>query len=152
VNDDQWHHIAYVYDQTVDGSVATYVEGVLSRANATSGPWSWDPAQPLEFGKSHDNYWQRFDGYLDEIQIYNRKLNAAELTQIMNPGVTGPTITLTRNGNQLTISWNDAAGVLQEKGDLNTLGGWSNVAGNPPSPVQVTIPATGSKFYRVVRP
>jgi len=27
VSDNRWHHIAYVYDQTVSGSIAIYIDG-----------------------------------------------------------------------------------------------------------------------------
>jgi len=151
VSDDQWHHVAYVYDQLAGGKISIYIDGELSHSNTISGPWRWDPEQPLEFGKSHDPYWQRFDGYLDDIRIYNRRLSVAEIAEVMTPGAARPTLNVSRTGNQLTLSWNDPTSVLQEKADLGAAGGWSNVAGNPPSAVQITIPASGNKFYRLQR-
>ncbi|HUR46790.1 MAG TPA: LamG-like jellyroll fold domain-containing protein, partial [Candidatus Saccharimonadales bacterium] len=45
VGDDLWHHVAYVYDQA--GNTTIYIDGILSHAQATSRPWTWDPAQQI---------------------------------------------------------------------------------------------------------
>jgi hypothetical protein len=36
VNDNTWHHIAYVYDQSASGSITIYVDGVLDTSNPTT--------------------------------------------------------------------------------------------------------------------
>jgi hypothetical protein len=60
------------------------------------------------------------------------------------PQFSPPTI---HNG-QLTITWT-GGGVLQESTDLHT---WTAVSGNPASPYNVSIGATGgTKFYRVMQ-
>jgi hypothetical protein len=146
VADDQWHHVACVYDQGVYGFIRIYVDGQLAAENPNISPWSWDPAQELEFGKSYDSYWRRFDGYLDDVQIYARILNAGEIAQSM---VLGPTLSLSRAGNQLTLSWPTPGFVLQENTSLTNPAGWSNVPGGSTSPVIVTIPTNGNKFYRL---
>src|SRR5207237_4566230 len=51
VNDDTWHHVAYVYDQGVNGFIRFYIDGALAASNPNAGPWAWDPAEELEFGK-----------------------------------------------------------------------------------------------------
>lgn len=152
VNDDQWHHIAYVYDQGVNGSTRIYVDGQLSGSKANSGPWSWDPAQAIALGKSPAAFWRRFDGYLDDVQFYNRVLTAAEVAQVMNPALQRPTLASNRSGSQLMFSWSASGFVLQENSDLGNPMGWTNVPGGAASPVTVTIPATGNKFYRLGPP
>ena len=146
VNDDQWHHVACVYDQGVDGFIRIYIDGQLVASNPNISPWSWDPAEELEFGQSYDGFWRRYDGYLDDVQIYGRILNVSEIAQSM---VLGPTLSVSRAGNQLTLSWPTPGFLLQENSTLTNPGGWSNVPGGSTSPVIVTISSTGNKYYRL---
>src|SRR5262249_5951240 len=53
VNDNRWHHIAYVYDQSVGGSIAVYIDGTLSRQQNNSAVWSWSATQEIELGRSY---------------------------------------------------------------------------------------------------
>jgi hypothetical protein len=146
VSDDQWHHVAFEYDQGVNGFIRIYLDGQLAASNPNISPWSWDPAEELEFGQSYDGFWRRFNGYLDDVQIYARILSAAEIAQSM---VLGPTLSVSRAGNQLTLSWPTPGFLLQENTSLTNPAGWSNVSGGSTSPVIVTIPSTGMKFYRL---
>jgi hypothetical protein len=146
VNDDLWHHVAYVFDQGVNGFIRIYVDGQLAASNPNSGPWSWDPAQEIELGKSHDTFWRRFNGSLDDVQFYYRILSTAEVAQSM---VLGPSISFSRTGNQLTLSWPVTGFVLQENSNLSNAAGWSNVTGGTSSPVTVTI--SGVKYYRLLK-
>src|SRR6185436_11056203 len=57
LNDNQWHHVAYVYDQTAEGSVSLYVDGVLDATQVNSAAWTWEPTRAFEFGSSHDPFW-----------------------------------------------------------------------------------------------
>ena len=149
VNDDQWHHVAFVYDQGVNGIIRIYVDGQLAASNPNLGSWSWDPAEEIELGKSYDTFWERLNGELDDVQFYNRTLSAAEVVQAMN---LGPSITFSRAGNQLTLSWGQSGFVLEQNSSLTDPAGWSPVAGGSSSPVTVTISAGGSAFYRLRKP
>jgi hypothetical protein len=149
VNDNQWHHIAYVYDQGTLGGISFYIDAQLAGSNPNTGAWAWDPAEQIELGKSHDSYWRRLDGYLDDVQFYNRILTPAELNQAMT---LGPVLNIARAGNQLTLSWTATGYVLQQNPNLSNPGGWSDVSGGASSPVIVTIPASGSTFYRLHKP
>ena len=148
LNDDQWHHVAYLYDQSVNGSIGIYVDGQLAASNPNSGAWAWDPAEEIELGKSYDNYWRRFNGYLDDVQFYNRILSAAEVAQSMT---LGPSISFSRAGNQLTLSWPLTGFVLQENSNLSNPAGWINVPGGATSPVTVTISPSVNKYYRLLK-
>jgi len=148
VNDDVWHHIAYVYDQGTFGSISIYVDGHLDASNPNTSPWAWDPAEQIELGKSHDGFWRRLDGYLDDVQFYNRILSAAEVAQSMT---LGPSISFSRAGNQLTLSWPLTGFVLQENSNLSNPAGWSNVPGGATSPVTVTISPSVNKYYRLLK-
>ena len=122
------------------------MDGQLAASNPNVGPWAWDPAEELELGKSHDTFWRRFNGDLDDEQFYNRLLSGSEVVQTMT---LGPLITFTRSGNQLILSWPLTGFVLQENTNLSNPGGWSNVSGGGTSPVTVTI--SGIKFYRLLK-
>lgn len=148
VTDDVWHHVAYVYDQGANGFIRIYVDGQLAASNPNSGPWSWDPAEEIELGKSYDSYWRRYNGYLDDVQFYGRILSTAEVAQSMT---LGPLISFSRSGNQLTLSWPLPGFVLQENSNLNNPAGWSNVAGGSTSPVSVTISSSVNKYYRLIK-
>src|SRR5437667_7889692 len=79
VNNNVWHHIAYVYDQSATGSISIYVDGVLDTSNPNNMAWSWPATQPIQLGSSHDTYWRVFSGLMDDFQIHNRMLSASEL-------------------------------------------------------------------------
>jgi hypothetical protein len=139
VNNDQWHHVAYGYDQGVNGFIRIYVDGQLAAANPNSGPWSWDPAEQLELGKSHDNYWRRFNGYLDDVQFYGRVLSAAEVVQSMT---LGPSISIQKIGADVQLTW--PRGTLLEAPEVT--GPWTT--NNAASPYTVG-PSGARKFFRV---
>jgi hypothetical protein len=149
VNDDQWHHVAYVYDQGVNGFIRIFLDGQLAASNPNSGPWSWDPAEEIELGKSYDNYWRRFNGYLDDVQFYYRILSPAEVVESMTPR---PLISFSRVGDQLTLSWQLPGFVLEHNSNASNPGGWSDVPGGTSSPVTVTISPSGNDYYRLHKP
>lgn len=81
-----WHHIAYVYDQSASGSIKIYIDGVLNMENPNTIAWSWPTERPVEIGRSHDGYWKRFDGLMDDFRIYNRPLTETEIGQVIASG------------------------------------------------------------------
>ena len=85
-----WHHFAYLYDQSATGSVTFYVDGVLAVTKTNSRAWSWNPAQQIELGKSHDAFWSGYTGSLDEFRIYNRVLSASEISQLAGSSAAFP--------------------------------------------------------------
>src|SRR6185436_17080668 len=87
VNDNQWHHIAYVYDQSATGSIALYVDGTPAGSQNNSAAWSWSTTQEIELGRSYDAFWRRLDGFLDDFRIYNRQLTPAEIMQVVDGDV-----------------------------------------------------------------
>ena len=79
INDNQWHHVAAVYDgQTLH----SYLDGYGPSHPAKNGPLkksTWD----LCIGNSVVDYgtgeFIAFDGLIDEVRIYNRALSSDEL-------------------------------------------------------------------------
>ena len=82
-DDNQWHHVAAVYDGRM---VRCYVDGVESSSKTRKpGPLSrcgWD----LCIGNSVVDYdsgeLDAFDGLIDEVRIYNRALSTAEIKSL----------------------------------------------------------------------
>ena len=82
VNDGNWHHVAYVYDQSASpGYSQVYIDGALDSSYTNTTLWTWDLRQ-IEIGLSHDSYWDAYNGQLDDLRFYNRELSAAEVAQI----------------------------------------------------------------------
>ncbi len=53
VDDNQWHHVAFVYNQAASGTDTFYVDGIARGAVTHGSAWSW-PAAQIELGRSHD--------------------------------------------------------------------------------------------------
>ncbi len=51
-------------------------------SSINTAAWSWPTGQQIELGRSHDGYWKRYDGQLDDFRIYNRVLTAGEIASI----------------------------------------------------------------------
>lgn len=82
VSDNNWHHIAYVYDQSATGSTILYIDGAESMNQANSYAWNWPVVQEIELGASHDTYWKAFNGQMDDFRVYNRVLTAGEIASV----------------------------------------------------------------------
>jgi|GEM_PF-1194731 len=84
IDDNQWHHVAFVYNQAAGGTDAFYIDGRPAGAAAHANAWSWPAAQPVELGRSHDTRWQKFNGLLDEVRFYDSALPADQISQVFN--------------------------------------------------------------------
>lgn len=82
VDDNQWHHVAFVYNQAAGGTDVFYVDGVARGSSTHANAWSWPAGQQVELGRSHDGYWHKFNGLMDELRFYNAALSAAQIAQI----------------------------------------------------------------------
>jgi hypothetical protein len=84
VDDNQWHHVALVYNQAAGGTDAFYIDGVARGAVTHGTAWTWPTAQQIELGRSHDGYWHKYNGLMDEVRFYNTALTASQVGQIFN--------------------------------------------------------------------
>ena len=84
VDDDRWHHITFVYNGAAGGTDRFYVDGLASGAITHANAWSWPATQIIELGLSHDTYWQKYNGLLDEVRFYNTALTPTQISQIFN--------------------------------------------------------------------
>jgi hypothetical protein len=144
LGDDLWHHLTLIY-QHVPYSIGTvYVDGVLDSDALYDLTGSWPTFRNLMFGSSWDGYWKRFNGYMDDIRIYNRVLSAAEVAQVM-----APDLFISRSGNDLLLTWTGAGYILQQNSSLAIPANWADITGATTSPVNITLPASGNNFYRL---
>jgi hypothetical protein len=88
----KWYHVAGVYDS--QRGVVIYIDGKAVKKSPVTGRVDFAPELDLLIGRNHNKMsptypvrafathpsWYSFDGIIDEIKIYNRALNAGELT------------------------------------------------------------------------
>lgn len=168
VSDEQWHHVLWVYygdglegvadrvDAYLDGVVYSYIRSNFARALRLDGDLMVGAAIPGYNG---------FQGRLDEVAFYGlwdagdeaaitakvEAMVASHREAATQPPVLPASITYVRTGATLTLSWTGAGYVLQQNDTVANPAGWSNVPGGAASPVTVTIPPSGMKYYRLTR-
>jgi hypothetical protein len=154
VVDGNWHQVTVTYDQSAGGSVSLYIDGVLSMSNPNTAAWSWPATQEIELGRSHDSYWKRYDGQLDDFRIYNRVLTGAEITTIATPATSDTLVDTTAlklrfdfdtAGAGHTLTW--PFGTLLSSPVLGPGAVWTAVPGaSSPYPI---LPSGPALFYRL---
>jgi hypothetical protein len=143
--------VAYVYDQTAQGFISYYIDGVLDGTHNNSQSWLWQPDETIELGKSHDSYWSAYNGFLDDFRIYNRVLSPGEIAGLAGV-VLAPTLNFSVASGKLTLSWAPTGFVLQQNTQVANVAGWTNVVSGDISPVVISLPASGANFYRLKKP
>jgi len=156
VPDNNWHLIAVTYGQSVNDTLAIYVDGQLAGSTIVTNGWSWPTGQEIEIGRSHDSYWKALNGQMDDFRIYNRVLTDTEIGQIYTSDALVDTAALVVRYNFDTagagqsLSW--PAGVLESSSALGSAALWTTISNAippypfmPPAPAAPTGPAL---FYR----
>ncbi len=87
VLDNQWHHVAGVWDGT---AVRLYVDAVPQGTSALTGPANNTRAVNLGFAWGGGTAQRFFRGQIDEVAIYNRALSSTELASLWAAGSNGP--------------------------------------------------------------
>jgi len=87
LRDDQWHHVAGLWD---GGNIKVYVDGVLEKTS----PWAYPPASTtndLGIGKRLSGWggFNYFLGTIDEVAIYDEALSGDEIQQHYQDGLAG---------------------------------------------------------------
>jgi len=152
LNDNRWHQVALVYDQSASGVNALFIDGVADASQTNAAPWSWGAAQAIDLGRSHRAYWRGYDGQLDDFRIYNRALTASEIAQASGSGALVDTAALMVRFNfdgppaGWTLTWPGASS-LESTTNLTPPAAWSPVAGAT-SPYFIGPLAAPINFYR----
>lgn len=149
--DDNWHLVTVTYDQSEAGNITIYIDNFPGVPSPNAAAWSWPEGQQLELGRSHDGYWKRYDGQLDDFRFYNRILTEAEVAQIYATGALVDTGALKLRfnfdtaGGGYTLSW--PFGTLESSPRLGPDAEWTPVPGaTSPWPISPLAPAL---FYRI---
>jgi Concanavalin A-like lectin/glucanases superfamily/Immunoglobulin domain len=153
VSDNNWHHIAVVFDQTVNGYADIYVDGALQvSAGNIFGGWSWQSGQLIQLGLSQ-NTAQPFNGMLDDVRVYNRALTDSEIASVFSSDALVDTNALVLRLNfdgppssGFILNWQCPDGVLQSADTVN--GPYTDLPGvvspyHPPILTQKNV-----QFYR----
>jgi regulation of enolase protein 1 (concanavalin A-like superfamily) len=85
INDGQWHHVAGVFDGT---QVILYIDGKQDATASYAGPISAS-TQPFCIGANttYPAALRCWDGWIDEVIIFNEALKLETITEIMNNGL-----------------------------------------------------------------
>jgi hypothetical protein len=155
-NDGKWHY----YVGTFDGQNQTlYLDGAQVATQSATGQLSPDQPAPLVIGaKSQDgsgitsgsivggSYFT--GGAIYDVRIYNYALTGGQVAQLYGsypPAVQPPTLSLSRSGAGLTLTW--SSGILLEA--TNLTGPWTTNSSSSPYVITATGP---QKFFRVLQP
>ena len=80
VSDDQWHHVAIVYDGT---SKILYVDGQVDAQKAFSGALQTNDL-PVRLGFNSEFTSAQYDGKMDDVRLYKRALTQAEIQAVQS--------------------------------------------------------------------
>ncbi len=109
-NDDQWHHVVFTWQ--LNGNAFLYIDGQeIGSAPANVNDFDFSGTFRLCRPAANTRY---YTGYLDELRIYNRMLNSAEVTTLYqtvaeeNPpfGPSGLSASAS-SANSVDLTWTD---------------------------------------------
>ena len=78
---EQWHYVAMTFDHAADVE-NIYINGVLDSTHTQTG--SVNVNGRVAIGAATDGYYH-FEGYIDQVRLYNRVLTADEIVHLWNP-------------------------------------------------------------------
>jgi hypothetical protein len=82
VNDGNWHHIAYNWQNGSGSSAALFVDGVQEATGTQSRAWAFSAIAATFFGDANDVFWSSYVGDIAEAAAWNRKLTADEVVSL----------------------------------------------------------------------
>lgn len=86
INDNQWHHLALVWDKDLERATL-YIDGVFDSQAAVSG---YSGVGSVKVGARADSLEdQRFQGRVDEVRIWNKEKTETEIQNDMNLKLNG---------------------------------------------------------------
>jgi hypothetical protein len=150
--DGNWHHVAITYGETTSDTISLYIDGVLAANTPVTNAWSWSASQEIELAVSHDSYWRKFTGQMDDIRIYKRILTDTEVAQVYASDALVDTSALVLRYNFDSAIYGESVvwpyGTLQTSPTLGPSAAWTTLT-NAISPYAF-LPAGPSLFYRSV--
>jgi hypothetical protein len=89
VADGNWHHVAATVDRDVNNGLKLYVNGVSQTFNPMAHQGSMTNDANLLIGASCYSTGNRFNGNIDEVELFNRALTGDEVKAIYQAGSDG---------------------------------------------------------------
>jgi hypothetical protein len=89
VADGNWHHVAATVNRDDPNGLKLYVDGVSQTFNPTTRTGSLDNDANLLIGAYHYNSTFRFNGDIDEVDLFKRALDPYEIQSIFRAGSDG---------------------------------------------------------------
>ena len=87
VNLNEWNLITGIYNGS---AIGIYINGILSAStnigSTSSSPFTWNIARRAYPANSDPSSYYYFNGSLDEVMIFNRSLNASEISNLYSKG------------------------------------------------------------------
>ncbi len=157
-----WHRVIAAYDEAANPPVVTkFVDGIKQH-DWTANQGLDNPRramQPTAILFADGDQDERRTMYVSAIQVRSGKLSDAQMEELGGPSAAGipialtaapviapPTITVTRTGGTITVSWPaEAAGFTLESSPVLPAATWTAVGGVVAN--SVTIPATTGNLY-----
>ncbi len=136
-----WIHLVGTYDGVNwklyrNGVRVATSPAAVGALPVTDGDWA--------IGSTGNGWANNFAGDVDEVAIYDKALSDASIATHYLMGKAGTAaLTVVKSGANVTISW-PAGTTLQQSSAVT--GTYEDVPGSPTSPL--TVPASGTKFYR----
>jgi len=89
--DGNWHHIVLLFSGTSTINTKLYIDGTLANQSTYTGPYAAgnrDFSIGFARGYNINNNWTAYyyNGYIDEVGIWNRLITETEITQLYNSG------------------------------------------------------------------
>ena len=82
VNDSQWHHVVGVFDR--DDKMKLYIDGVKEREKDMSTVGNITNAGSLAIGRFGSSGTSYFDGFIDDVIVFNRSLTSEQILTLYN--------------------------------------------------------------------
>ena len=90
LRDGHWHHVAVTVVRNSATGGRAYVDGALSATfNPTARSGSLANSQPLLIGQNAQTINADYIGEIDEVEVFNRAVNATDISNIYNAGSAG---------------------------------------------------------------
>ena len=73
----QWYHLVF----TISGgnTFKLYLNGILQWTGTGTYPQT---SENLQIGRSTDGYWQKWNGQIDQVRVFNKALNQSEIQRV----------------------------------------------------------------------
>ncbi|MDB2428945.1 LamG domain-containing protein [Akkermansiaceae bacterium] len=112
VNDGNWHHVVAVYNSETSRDI--YLDGALSTSNTTSVPFLVPTGFSIgALDRSNSSVVDEFAGDIDDVQLYDNAVSAADVTFLFNNA--GTAIAVPEPSSSLMLGLTLGLGLLRRR-------------------------------------